>query len=84
MAELPLHQASSVTDCFDVPGAISEERQRTLIDEIAGTLNNKSKKLRIMHLNTQSMTSTFKECLLTIRTYLLDIITLRETWLKNH
>ena len=37
-----------------------------------------------MHLNTQSMVSTFNEFALTIKSYPLDIITLSETWLKAH
>lgn len=36
-----------------------------------------------MHLNTQSMVSTFNEFALTVKSYPLDIITLSETWLKN-
>ncbi len=37
-----------------------------------------------MHLNTQSMTSTFDELLLVIRTYGFDVVTLSETWLKDN
>ena len=37
-----------------------------------------------MHLNTQSMVSTFNEFLLTVNRYPLDIITLSETWLKDN
>ena len=36
-----------------------------------------------MHLNTQAMTSTFKEFLLTIKTCTLDVALLSETWLRD-
>ena len=39
---------------------------------------------RHLHLNTQSMVSTFNEFLLTVTNHTLDIITLSETWLKDH
>ena len=37
-----------------------------------------------MHLNTQCMTSTFNEFLLTMKQFPMDVITLSETWLKNN
>ena len=37
-----------------------------------------------MHLNTQCMTSTFNEFLLTVKQFSMDVITLSETWLKNN
>ena len=36
-----------------------------------------------MHLNTQSMVSTFNELLLTVNSHPLDIVTLSETWLRD-
>ena len=42
-----------------------------------------SGQLKIMHLNTQSMVSTFNELLLTVNSYPLDIVALRETWLRD-
>ena len=42
-----------------------------------------SGQLKIMHLNTQSMVSTFNELLLTVNSYPLDIAALRETWLRD-
>ena len=47
-------------------------------------LIEKQNQLRLMHLNTQSMTSMFNEFLMTIQTYPFDIITLSETWLKDN
>ena len=37
-----------------------------------------------MHLNTQCMTSTFNEFLLTVKQLPMDVITLSETWIKNN
>ena len=51
---------------------------------IAATLRNRPSNLRVMHLNTQSMVSTFNEFLLTVTNHTLDIITLSETWLKDN
>ena len=42
-----------------------------------------SGQLKIMHLNTHSMVSTFNELLLTVNSYPLDIVALRETWLRD-
>ena len=37
-----------------------------------------------MHLNTQSMVSTFDELLVTIREYCFDVVAMSETWMKNN
>jgi exonuclease III len=47
-------------------------------------LKNKANQLRLFHLNTQSMTSTFNEFLLTVKRYPFDVLTLSETWLKDN
>ena len=48
-------------------------------------LCSNSGQLKIMHLNTQSMVSTFNELLLTVNSYPLDIVhvALSETWLTD-
>ena len=46
-------------------------------------LCSNSGQLKIMHLNTQSMVSTFNELLLTVNSYPLDIVALSETWLRD-
>ena len=46
-------------------------------------LCSNSGQLKIMHLYTQSMVSTFNELLLTVNSYPLDIVALRETWLRD-
>ena len=53
-------------------------------NDILKTLEDKAMHLKVMHLNAQSMVSTFDEFALTVNTYPLDIIALSETWLKNH
>ena len=40
--------------------------------------------MRIMHLNAQSMTSSFDELVMTIKQYPFDIITMSKTWLKDN
>lgn len=50
----------------------SEDEETT--QTIIRILREKSKDLRLMHLNTQCMTSTFNEFLLTVKQYPMDII----------
>ena len=80
---LPFHGQSDRHFDEDPTITSSEDESARLSDGIVDILNEKACQLRIMHLNTQSMTSTFNEFALTIKTYPLDIITLSETWLKN-
>ena len=54
------------------------------IDEHLEALTSKSKQFKLMHLNTQSMVSTFDELLVTIREYPFDAIAMSETWMKNN
>lgn len=53
-------------------------------NDILETMMSKSSQLKLMHLNTQSMLSTFNEFALIVNKYPLDIITLSETWLKDN
>ena len=52
------------------------------IDHIVKILQEQSKNLRIMHVNTQSVVLTFHENLLITETYLMDIVAVSETWLN--
>ena len=63
---------------------ISESESEVTQDEHSSVLHAKSEQLCIMHLNTQSMVSTFDEFILTINQFPFDIITLSETWLKDN
>lgn len=47
-------------------------------------LVDKNLQLKIMHINTQSMVSTFDGLLAILRQYPFDIITMSETWLKDN
>ena len=46
-------------------------------------LKRNSKNLSVVHINTQSMVSTFDHLLIAIERYSFDIISMSETWLKN-
>ena len=48
------------------------------------TLQNNAKHLKIMHINTESMVSTFDHLCLLIQRYFFDVITMSETWLKEN
>ena len=45
---------------------------------------SRASQLRIAHLNTQSMASSFGELQGTLAEYPIDILTMSETWLKNN
>ena len=47
-------------------------------------INANKNLLKIFHINTQSLSSTFDEFLLTIKEYDFDIVAMSETWLKNN
>ena len=53
-------------------------------DEHSDALNSRPNQLKIIHLNTQSMVSTFDELLVTVEEYPFDIIAMSETWLKDN
>ena len=47
-------------------------------------LRKGSNNLKLVHLNTQSLVSSFNEFLLTFDKYKFDLITMSETWLKDN
>ena len=47
-------------------------------------LTQKAAQLKVMHINTQSMVSTFDNLLITLKDYRFDIVTMSETWLKDN
>ena len=53
-------------------------------DEHLNALQERNHQLKIMHLNTQGVVSTFDSFLLAVNRYSFDIITLSETWLKQN
>ncbi|CAB4036838.1 Hypothetical predicted protein [Paramuricea clavata] len=54
------------------------------LDFIAEALRNHPKHLSIMHLNTQSMVSSFNEFQTLVSDCPMDIITMSETWIKEN
>lgn len=54
------------------------------MDEHSEALNCRSKQLKLIHLNTQSLVSTFEELLTTIKEYPFDVIAMSEIWLKDN
>ena len=48
------------------------------------SLTTRPKHLKLMHLNAQSMVSTFNELVLTMKQYPFDVICMSETWLKDN
>lgn len=55
-----------------------------IIDKHFEALQKRSNQLKLFHLNTRSMVSSFDELLITMNGYPFDIITMRETWLKDN
>lgn len=53
-------------------------------DEHLHVLQEGPHQLRIFHINTQSMASSFDELLATTEEYPFDIVTMSETWLKDN
>ena len=53
-------------------------------DQRLNALEERSQQLKVLHINTQSMTSIFDSLLMTIDRYSLDIITMSETWLNEN
>ena len=73
---------SSVND--DTTTTINHSEQPSLSTDKFQSMIDKQHLLKICHLNTQSMLSTFDEFECLINQYLFDIITLSETWLKDN
>lgn len=74
---------------IDFDSSIDETYNSSLVsisnsDVHLSELESRQKLLRVAHLNTQCMTSTFDNFRLTIETYPFDIFTLSETWLKDN
>jgi len=80
---LPFHKHNlslSDTSCMSEPGAEDPD----FADEHLHVLQERSHQLRLVHINTQSMVSSFDELLATIKEYPFDIVTMSETWLKDN
>ena len=70
LCEIPFHTQSNL----DTSDLSTSGDDQFIQDEILKVLEEKNTQLKIMHLNTQSMVSTFNEFALTIKSYPLGII----------
>ena len=61
-----------------------DDDDNNTIDVHLQALESNATQLKIMHINTQSMVSTFDGLLTTLSQYPFDIITMSETWLKDN
>ena len=53
-------------------------------NEYLEAVTSRPNQLTLVHINTQSMVSSFDELVLLIKEYPYDVITMSETWLKNN
>ena len=53
-------------------------------DKHVAALENKANLLKFLHLNTQSLVSTFNEFYITLAKYPFDVVALSETWLRQN
>ena len=83
LSVLPFHKCRTDALIEDQEAIASYEFTENT-ENIVRVVKEQSKNLRLMHLNTQCMTSTFNEFLLTVKQFPMDVITLSETWLKNN
>ena len=67
----------------DLPGTDAIDSLQ-FANEHLSTLQERSNQLKVLHINTQSMVSTFDELLVTMNEYPFDVVTMSETWLKNN
>ncbi|CAB4040003.1 Hypothetical predicted protein, partial [Paramuricea clavata] len=79
---LPFHGQPNLDASFRQE--TSDNLLNDMPDEHLNVLTSRANQLRLAHLNTQSMVSTFDELLVTISKYPFDIIAMSETWLKNN
>ena len=64
--------------------SLASSDNEVMVDIHLEALNNRDKQMKIMHINTQSMISTFDGLLMTLRQYPFHVISMSETWLKNN
>ena len=79
LSELPFFGQRSLdtSDVIDNGLPVDEDQHLNALEE-------RSQQLKVLHINTQSITSTFDSLLMTIDRYSFDIITMSETWLNEN
>ena len=83
-SELPFYGLRNLNFVDSLDDDIKLNSDEIQVDEHLYALNARRGQLSFLHLNTQSLTSSFDEFRLTIEIYKFDVITLSETWLKNN
>ena len=63
---------------------MSNSSEEVQFDEDNEALNSRPNQLKVIHLNTLSMVSTFDELLATVKQYPFDIAAMCETWPKDN
>ena len=86
---LPFHKHAELSFTIDDLTAgdrenANDQTNTPTADPHIEALEARPKDLKFMHLNTQSMVSTFDELLVTIKEYHFDFICMSETWLKEN
>ena len=67
----------------DLPGTDAIDSLQ-FANEHLSALQERSNQLKVLHINAQSMVSTFDELLVTMNEYPFDVVTMSETWLKDN
>ena len=64
--------------------SLASSDNEVMVDIHLQALNNRDIQMKIMHINMQSMLSTFDRLLMTLRQHPFDVISTSETWLKTN
>ena len=79
--ELPFSNCRSIPDNIESNDAI--ESNNAVFENLQEKFKDRSS-LKVMHLNTQSLISTFPEFTAYVNDYPFDVYTLSETWLTSN
>ena len=74
----------NITDLNTLNASVSELSESSFIDTHKSQIDSCSRLLKILHLNTQSMVSSFPEFECMVSTYNFDMYCLSETWLSDN
>eukprot|EP00112_Aurelia_sp_Birch-Aquarium-sp1_P026226 Seg9174.1 transcript_id=Seg9174.1/GoldUCD/mRNA.D3Y31 product="hypothetical protein" protein_id=Seg9174.1/GoldUCD/D3Y31 len=68
---------------FNDSNSSLDSQEESFIDQHLTVLQRKAKLLKFMHINTQSLASTFDEFQMILSKYPFDVVALSETWLTK-
>ena len=80
---LPFHSVRSIDQQHEDTNQ-NDSISSDAVNEHLEALTSRPNQLRLVHINTQSMVSSFDELILLMKEYPYDVITMSETWLKNN